>query len=86
MLTAAKTISTPIEKKYDQYDPMLSASDVPAIHRNDELMAKMRPAMERFYYNPAKFGSYLDQLGIKYPNPPDSIRRPPVKAGTKSGS
>jgi len=46
---------------------MLSPGDKPAIHRNDELMDRMRPKMEPFYYDSKKYGTYLDQLGIKYP-------------------
>ena len=26
-----------------------------------------RPMMEKYYYNPAKYPTYLDQLGVKYP-------------------
>ena len=73
------------QQKFDHYDPMLTASDVPAIHVNDDLMAKLRPEMEPYYYDSGKYDTYLDQLGIKYPNPPvNGIRRP--KPGTKSGS
>ena len=73
------------QQKFDHYDPMLTASDVPAIHLNDDLMGKMRPLMEPYYYDSGKYETYLDQLGIKYPNPPvNGIRRP--KPGVKSGS
>jgi len=30
-------------------------------------MAKYRPEMKKQYYDPTKYKSYLDQLGIKYP-------------------
>jgi aminobenzoyl-glutamate utilization protein B len=30
-------------------------------------MAKFRPRMRRYYYNPARHRTYLDQLGIRYP-------------------
>ena len=50
-------------------------------------MRTYRPLMEPYYYDASKYPSYLDQLGIKYPNPPvNGIRRPPSKAGVKSGS
>ena len=84
-VTAAHDFFNNVETKDQKYVSMLSADDQPDIHRNDELMAKMRPAMERFYYNPAKFGSYLDQLGINYPDgttkaplPSSKISGPPV--------
>ena len=46
------------------------AADKPGIHLNTEIMAQMRPKMEPFYYDPKKHKSYLEQLGITYPNPP----------------
>ena len=47
---------------------MVAATDKPGIHLNKELMDRMRPQLEKFYYDPAKYPTYLDQLGIKYPN------------------
>ncbi len=49
------------------YDPVLSAEDTPAIHLNQELMDQLRPEMEKFYYDPSRFDTYLEQLGIPYP-------------------
>jgi aminobenzoyl-glutamate utilization protein B len=41
--------------------------DRPAIELNQDVMARYRPAMRRFYYDPTKYRTYLDQLGIAYP-------------------
>jgi aminobenzoyl-glutamate utilization protein B len=30
-------------------------------------MARYRPQMRRFYYDPSRYGTYLEQLGITYP-------------------
>ena len=30
-------------------------------------MARFRPAMRALYYDPARFATYLDQLGVRYP-------------------
>ena len=30
-------------------------------------MQEYRPRMKEFYYNPEKYDTYLEQLGIKYP-------------------
>jgi aminobenzoyl-glutamate utilization protein B len=30
-------------------------------------MAKYRPEMRKYYYDPAKYDTYLQQLGITYP-------------------
>ncbi len=88
VLAEAKKYFDTDQQKFDQYDPMLTAGDVPAIHVNDDLMIKMRPLMEPYYYDAKKYGSYLDQLGIKYPNAPTGgIKRPPAAAsGPRSSS
>ena len=46
---------------------MIRKTDKPAIELNEEIMRKYRGEMKKFYYNPDKYDSYLDQLGIKYP-------------------
>jgi aminobenzoyl-glutamate utilization protein B len=30
-------------------------------------MEKYRPEMRKYYYDPSKYKTYLDQLGVKYP-------------------
>jgi aminobenzoyl-glutamate utilization protein B len=50
-----------------QYDSVLTEQDTPAIHLNREIMDQMRPAMREFYYDPSRYDSYLEQLGIPYP-------------------
>lgn len=49
------------------YDPVLTDEDQPAVHLNRELMDQMRPQMEEYYYDPSRYDSYLEQLGIEYP-------------------
>jgi aminobenzoyl-glutamate utilization protein B len=86
LMTQAKQYFDTDQQKFDHYDPMLTATDVPAIHLNDDLMSKLRPQMEPYYFDSTKYDTYLDQLGIKYPNPPvNGIRRPPAKSGQKPG-
>ena len=41
--------------------------DQPPIELNRETMAKYRDQMRKYYYDPTKYKTYLDQLGIKYP-------------------
>jgi aminobenzoyl-glutamate utilization protein B len=50
--------------------PVLTAEDSPGVHLNKELMDQMRPKMQKFYYDPKKYNSYLEQLGIPYPGVP----------------
>jgi aminobenzoyl-glutamate utilization protein B len=34
---------------------------------NKMTMERFRPAMRKYYYDPARYKTYLDQLGIDYP-------------------
>ncbi|HEY5691165.1 MAG TPA: peptidase dimerization domain-containing protein, partial [Cyclobacteriaceae bacterium] len=55
------------QKAKQQYKPMITKEDKPAIYLNAEIMKEYRPQLEKFYYDETKYGSYLEQLGIKYP-------------------
>jgi aminobenzoyl-glutamate utilization protein B len=54
------------------YRPFIRPEDRPAIHMNQEIMDEHRPAMRDFYYDPSRFPTYLDQLGVAYP----TLRQP----------
>jgi aminobenzoyl-glutamate utilization protein B len=56
-----------VQTKDVKYTPLIRPDDTPAIWLNQETMAKYRPEMKQFYYDPTKYKTYLDQLGIKYP-------------------
>ena len=38
-----------------------------AVDQAARLVALLRPQMRRYYYDPAKYRTYLEQLGITYP-------------------
>jgi aminobenzoyl-glutamate utilization protein B len=50
-----------------KYKSFLGPDDKPAIWLNADKMARFRDEMRKFYYDPAKYGTYLEQLGIRYP-------------------
>jgi aminobenzoyl-glutamate utilization protein B len=50
-----------------QYTPLVGEKDNPAIYLNQKIMEEFKPRLKAFYYNPAKYKTYLEQLGIKYP-------------------
>jgi aminobenzoyl-glutamate utilization protein B len=50
-----------------KYIPLVTDKDQPAIYLNQEIMSEYAPKLKPLYYNPAKYKTYLDQLGIKYP-------------------
>jgi aminobenzoyl-glutamate utilization protein B len=56
-----------VQRKDQQYVPMLSADDKPVIDMNAETMARFREQQKKYYYDPSKYDTYLDQLGIKFP-------------------
>lgn len=76
LLASAKDYFHNVQLKDTKYDPVLGPDDRPAIHLNKELMERMRPAMTRYYYNPKKYSSYLQQLGIAYPGVPTATTTP----------
>ena len=85
-LAKAKTYFDVDQQKFDHYAPLVSAGDVPAIHVNDDYMRTYRPLMEPYYFDSKKYDTYLDQLGIKYPNPPvNGIRKVAPKTSNSTG-
>jgi aminobenzoyl-glutamate utilization protein B len=67
LLQNAWTYFREVQTKDVKYTSMLSATDKPAIGLNKKIMDEYRPVMKQYYYNPLKYNSYLEQLGIKYP-------------------
>lgn len=55
------------QTKEIQYTPLVGEKDNPAIYLNQKIMEDFKPKLKPFYYNPAKYKTYLDQLGIQYP-------------------
>jgi aminobenzoyl-glutamate utilization protein B len=56
-----------VQTKNVTYKSLLRPEDKPAIWLNQKIMEQYRPRMKAFYYDPSKYDSYLDQLGIRYP-------------------
>jgi aminobenzoyl-glutamate utilization protein B len=56
-----------VQTKDTHYTPLIRPEDKPAIWLNQKIMAEYREQMRKYYYNPAKYKTYLEQLGIKYP-------------------
>lgn len=57
-----------------KYEPLISPKEQPAIYLNKKIMAEFKPKLEPFYYDPGKYKTYLEQLGIKYPTVRDDQR------------
>ena len=67
LVTTAWDYFRNVQTKDVKYQSFLRPEDQPAIWLNKETMEKYRPAMQKFYYDPSKYDTYLEQLGIKYP-------------------
>jgi aminobenzoyl-glutamate utilization protein B len=58
---------TTVQTKDVKYKSFLRPEDKPAVWLNKRIMDEYRPRMKALYYDPSKYSSYLEQLGIKYP-------------------
>ena len=56
-----------VQNKDMKYKSFLRPDDKPAIFLNQKTMEQYRPRMKDLYYDPSKYDTYLEQLGIKYP-------------------
>ncbi|HEY9234929.1 MULTISPECIES: amidohydrolase [Phenylobacterium] len=63
----AKDYFVNVQTKTQKYVPMIGPNDKPAIEINSEVMARYRPQMRELYYDPARYPTYLEQLGVKWP-------------------
>ena len=56
-----------VQTKDTKYQPLIRPEDQPAIWLNKDTMDRYRPEMKKLYYDPSKYKTYLEQLGVKYP-------------------
>jgi aminobenzoyl-glutamate utilization protein B len=56
-----------VQTKEVKYTPLIGPGDRPAVEMNREKMEKFLPELRKHYYDPAKYKTYLEQLGIEYP-------------------
>jgi aminobenzoyl-glutamate utilization protein B len=67
LVKSAKDYFDNVQTKTVKYKPLIRPQDQPAIWLNEKIMAEYRPKMRPYYYDPTKYKTYLEQLGIKYP-------------------
>jgi aminobenzoyl-glutamate utilization protein B len=63
----AKTYFTNVQLKNNKVLPLLADTDQPQVGINRGTMERFRPEMRNYYYDAAKYDTYLDQLGVKFP-------------------
>lgn len=67
LLEEAKTYFAEVQTREYQWTSLIPEGTPPPIHLNEERMAKYRPLIEPLIYDPSRYGTYLEQLGIEYP-------------------
>src|SRR5580765_5944070 len=64
--TAAWDYFKNVQTRTQKYEPLIRPEDTPPLELNREIMAKYRDKMKPLYFDPTKYKTYLEQLGIKY--------------------
>jgi aminobenzoyl-glutamate utilization protein B len=59
-----------VQTKEYQWISLIPEGTEPPIHLNAEKMKLYRPELEKLIYDPSKYDTYLEQLGVPYPPPP----------------
>ena len=81
LVTEAWGYFNDVQSEEMTYTPFITPDDQPAIWLNADIMGRWKPELEKHYYDPSRFSSYLEQLGIEYP----TVRARPVSED-KEGS
>jgi aminobenzoyl-glutamate utilization protein B len=56
-----------VQTKSMKYEPLIRPQDKPAVDLNRATMERYRGEMRKYYYDPSRYKTYLEQLGIDYP-------------------
>ncbi len=67
LVTQAWEYFNNVQTKDQKYIPFIAKDTPPPTWLNTAILAKYREQMKKYYYDPSKYPTYLDQLGIKYP-------------------
>jgi len=74
LITQAWDYFRTVQTKDIKYYPLMRPEDKPPIWMNKVMMDRVRPEMRKYYFDPTKHKTYLEQLGIKYPMVRDSTK------------
>jgi aminobenzoyl-glutamate utilization protein B len=67
LLQEAKRHFREVQTREYQWISLIPRGTEPPIHLNEERMARFRPQLEALKYDPSRYSTYLEQLGIEYP-------------------
>lgn len=68
-----------VQTEEQEYRPLIGEDDPPPTDLNREIMEEYRSDLEQFYYDEERYDSYLEQLGVDYPQ-----LEPPAEAGSRA--
>jgi aminobenzoyl-glutamate utilization protein B len=77
LLEEARRHFREVQTKEYQWVSLIPRGTPPPIHLNREKMEAYRPLLEPLRYDPTRFATYLEQLGIEYP----TVRKRTAQAG-----
>jgi aminobenzoyl-glutamate utilization protein B len=67
LLPQVKEYFTAVTTQDQKYVAFLSATDRPAVEFNGETMTQYKAGLQKYYYDPSRYATYLEQLGIPFP-------------------
>ena len=65
------------QRAESEYSPFIGTDDAPAIEKNASTMAEFKDRLRPLYYDASRFGTYLEQVGVRYPQ----VERPADRGG-----
>jgi aminobenzoyl-glutamate utilization protein B len=70
LVTKARDYFVNVQTKERKYQPLIEEKDQPTLSINQNMMNSYRGEIRKHHYDPAKYATYLEQLGIEYPTLP----------------
>lgn len=67
LVAAARDYFVNVQTKDEKYVPMIGSGDKPATELNAGIMTRFKPELSKYYYDPSRYSTYLEQLGITFP-------------------
>jgi aminobenzoyl-glutamate utilization protein B len=72
LVDSARAYFRDVQTRTVKYQPLIRPQDRPPVELNRDILDRYRPAMRAYYYDPKRYRTYLEQLGVDYPVLPDS--------------
>ena len=67
IVDGARNYFETFQQRDTKYSSFLRPQDDPAIWLNENIMEEFKPQLKQYYFDPARYDTYLEQLGIDYP-------------------